>query len=83
LAPSKLQSCLRPYAEALRYIAITEEDLEYLEARRLRKYGHDKEWLKRAARIARFRTPPKDMEAEIAEYLMNDAVCLQLLNLRG
>jgi hypothetical protein len=59
------------YAEALRYIAMTEEDLveEYWQARKLRKYDRNKEWPKRAARIARVHPPPKEMEAEIAEYM--------------
>jgi hypothetical protein len=59
------------YAEALRFIAMTEEDLveEYWQAGKLRKYDRDKEWPKRAARIARVHPPPKEMEAEIAEYM--------------
>jgi hypothetical protein len=59
------------YAEALRYIYMTEEDLveEYWQARKLRKYDRKKEWPKRAARIARVHPPPKEMEAEIAEYM--------------
>jgi hypothetical protein len=59
------------YAEALRFIAMTEEDLveEYFQARKLSKYDRKKEWPKRAARIARVHPPPKEMEAEIAEYM--------------
>jgi hypothetical protein len=59
------------YAEALRFIAMTEEDLveEYWQAGKLRKYDRKKEWPKRAARIARVHPPPKEMEAEIAEYM--------------
>jgi hypothetical protein len=52
------------YAEALRFIAMTEEDLveEYWQARKLHKYNRKKEWPKRAARIARVHPPPKEME---------------------
>jgi hypothetical protein len=59
------------YAEALRFIAMTEADLveEYWQARKLHKYDRKKEWPKRAARIARVHPPPKEMEAEIAEYM--------------
>uniref|UniRef100_A0ACD5WW84 Uncharacterized protein n=1 Tax=Avena sativa TaxID=4498 RepID=A0ACD5WW84_AVESA len=63
--------CDALYAEALRYIAMAEEDLveEYWQAGKLRKYDRTKEWPKRAARIARVHPPPKCMEAEIAVYM--------------
>ena len=59
------------YAEALRYIYTTEEELveEYWQAGKLHRYDRRKEWPKRCASIARVHPPPKEMGAEIAEYM--------------
>jgi hypothetical protein len=58
------------HEEALRYIAMTEEEVEeeYRRAGKLHVYDPDTEWQKRCARIGRMYPPPKFLAPELDEF---------------
>lgn len=60
------------YKDALRYIAMTEEEVEeeYRLAGKLHKYDPDMEWMKRYARVARMYPPPSFVAQKLSEYMM-------------